>query len=235
MDWISPKKHQNQSKFHCRPKSIVCTPTQQKPRTRLHISSPAQSTLSRGSTTETRLPLPSSPEISIPIPIPPRHGRHLPAPAAGDRRRRARPHRSLDPLRPGHPRAVAGAPLPPGPRPAPAPPPPPLSALRPLPRQAPPLPRRRRAARLPPPGPGLPAAAVPHPPPPRAPPALPPRPPPRTRPPLHPPLLRPRPDDERSCPDTAAACLVRVASRPTRIDAWIRVDAPKNFWTRVSR
>ena len=29
--------------------------------------------------------------------------------------------------------------------------------------------------------------------------------------------------------DTAAACLVRVASRPTRI------DAPKKFWTRVSR
>ena len=44
-----------------------------------------------------------------------------------------------------------------------------------------------------------------------------------------------RADDERSCPDTAAACLVRVASRPTRIDARIRVDAPKKFWTRVSR
>jgi len=42
-----------------------------------------------------------------------------------------------------------------------------------------------------------------------------------------------RADDERSCPDTAAACLVRVASCPTRIDARIRVNAPKNFWTRV--
>ena len=35
--------------------------------------------------------------------------------------------------------------------------------------------------------------------------------------------------------DTAAACLVRVASRPTRIDARIRVGAPKKIWTRVSR
>jgi len=43
-----------------------------------------------------------------------------------------------------------------------------------------------------------------------------------------------RADDERSCPDTAAACLIRIASYLTRIDTPIRVDAAKKFRTRVS-
>ena len=46
-----------------------------------------------------------------------------------------------------------------------------------------------------------------------------------------------RADDGRTAaaPDTAAACLIRVESNPTRIDALIRVDVPKKFRTRVSR